>query len=239
MEKRTDIKTQNGTLSNINQEKIGSKKFKLQIDAKKILSIVAAGAIFAAGFGLGKSMGKTENKVNLDPNKIMATIDYDVNPGDTLYEIVDKYYNDDYEGLYASKENFVKSIMDQNSLNNDKIITGQNLTIPVIIDKDNPYFQEIIRIQSKINELEESAKWIKYTVKLDDSLSILAGWGCGRTASAEEQEEIREHNNLPLNTIYPGQEIEIINPKIGNLKIELRKAQQNFKESLINNKKTK
>lgn len=237
-----EIKTEYGNVSNINQSKIKSNKNKLQL-RKNIFALTLATTMYFTGIGVGKSMSRTidnTHTVNLNPNKIVATIKTDVNAGDTLSSIVDKYYNEDYENVYGSKDNFMNSIVNQNQINPDKLAVGQILMIPVVIDKDNPYFQEIISLTTKIKELEQNEKWIKYTVRLDDNLSILAGWGSGSySVSREEENEIYNHNKLSSKTLYPGQELEIINPKIGNLKIELRKAQREFQESLINNQKTK
>lgn len=237
------IKTKEGLVSNINQKKILTHKNKIQIK-KTILSSIIGASMLLTGIGIGKAMNKPMDNTHiatLNSNKVVIPMKIEVNVGETLFEIVDKYYNEDYENIYGTKENFINSIALQNQINPDILKIGQELSIPIIVDKDNQYLQNVLRINTKIQELEENEKWIKYTVRLDDNLSMLAGWGSGNpvSVSVEEENEIARHNNLQTKTIYPGQELEIINPKIGNLKIELRKAEQEFKESLINNQKTK
>lgn len=241
---QAEIDSKYGKVFNINYNKVKVNKNQLNV-AKKVVALSMSAVMFFAGLGIGKANEKTIDKtstVNLNPNQIIATVQNSIDPGETLSEIASKYYNEDYEKVYGSEVNFINSIKKQNNIENDDlIVSGQKLTIPVIIDKNNSYFQNIMMLTAKINELEENEKWIKYTVRLDDNLSMLAGWGSGNhvSVSVEEENEIARHNNLQTKTIYPGQELEIINPKIGNLKIELRKAEQEFKESLINNQKTK
>lgn len=236
------IKTREGLVSNINQKKISTHKSKIQIK-KTILSGIIGASMLFTGIGIGKAMNKPIDNTHistLNSNKVVIPMKIEVNGGETLSDIVDKYYNEDYENMYGTKENFINSIALQNQINPDIIKIGQELSIPIIVDKDNQYLQNALRINTKIQELEENEKWIKYMVKLDDNLSYLASLGSGSSSvSKKEENEIVRHNNLQTKTIFPGQQIEIINPKIGNLKIELRNAEREFSESLINNQKTK
>lgn len=230
-----------GEISNINYDNIKKNKFKLQVK-----SFILASIMYFTGMGAVKSIDKgasnTNNTspINLNQNQIVAGVSVDVNYDDTIIEIADRFYNDDYENVYGSKENFVDSIKLQNAIANDKIIVGQKLTIPAIIDTDNPYFQNVMQIKAKINELEQNQKWIKYTVQLDDSLALIARLGSGSNlVGIDEMNEIATYNRLQSNIIYPGQELYIINPELGNLKKELKEAEEEFRESLTNNQKSK
>lgn len=240
-----EIKDEQGVkVSNINYDNIKKNKFKLQ--AKSLFLASTAVIIYFTGIAVGKGMDKDINNtnnnsfINLNQNQIVASISVDVNHDDTIIGIADEFYNDDYEIAYGSKENFVNSIKFQNAIKDDKIIVGQKLAIPAIIEKDNPYFQIVVQINAKINELEQNQKWIKHTVGLDENLAFLARLGSGSNlVGMDEIGEISMYNHLKSSTIYPGQELYIINPEIGNLKKELKVAEEEFRESLINNQKSK
>lgn len=240
-----EIKDEQGVkVSNINYDNIKKNKFKLQ--AKSLFLASTAAIIYFTGIAVGKGMNKdisnTNNTsfINLNQNQIVASISVDVNYDDTIIGIADEFYNDDYENVYGSKENFVNSIKFQNAIEDDKIIVGQKLVIPAIIEKDNPYFQIVVQINAKINELEQNQKWIKHTVGLDENLAFLARLGSGSNlVGMDEIDEILTYNHLKSSTIYPGQELYIINPEIGILKKELKNAEEEFRESLINNQKSK
>lgn len=230
-------------ISNINYDYINKDRFKLQV--KNFILASTAVVMYFTGMGvkaMNTDAGNTNNTspINLNQNQIVASVSVDVNYDDTIIEIADRFYNDDYENVYGSKENFVDSIKLQNSIVNDKIIVGQKLTIPAIIDTDNLYFQNVMQIKAKINELEQNQKWIKYIVQLDDNLALLARLGSGSNlVGIDEMNEIATYNRLQSNTIYPGQELYIINPELGNLKKELKEAEEEFRESLTNNQKSK
>lgn len=229
-----------GKISNVNYDYMKKDKLKLQVK-----SLILASVMYFTGMGvkaMNTDASNTNNTspINLNQNQIVASVSVDVNYDDTIIEIADRFYNDDYENVYGSKENFVDSIKLQNAIANDKIIIGQKLTIPAIIDIDNPYFQNVMQIKAKINELEQNQKWVKYTVKYNDSLALLARLGSDSDlAGADEINEIVEYNRLQSNIIYPDQELYIINPELGNLKKELREAEEEFRKSLINNQKSK
>lgn len=239
-----EIVSEHGKVKKINDKALSTLKTKLQ-KIKPVIALSASAIIFFSGLAIGKASTNTEEKTNpvsVSDNQILTNISVDVFSGDTVSEIADEFYNEDYDSVYGSKENFIKSIEETNGIVDSKITSGSRIKIPVIIDEDNPSLQNYVSKQMELFELEENEKWVKYTVKLDDNITSLAAFGSAANyvgVNEEEAQEIIKRNNLPSNTIYAGQELWIINPKIGELKLEVKEANKELIESLKSNTKTK
>lgn len=225
-----------GKICNVNYKKIeqlNKRKTKIK---NCIFSITTSAVMFFAGLGIGKA--SNSNYATIGDNQIMATISIDVSNGDTIYDIANKYYNENYENVFGSKSNYEKSIQLQNSLINSKIKIGDKLIIPVVIDKNNPYLQIIQTLNAKIAEIEQNNYWVEYTVRMGDTLSNLAALSSGSAGETiENVDKIARKNGLSPNNIYAGQKIYIINPGLGSLRIDLLETQNLLKESLINTTK--
>lgn len=239
-----EIVSEHGKLKHINKM-FSIVKIKLQ-KRKSIIALSSAAIMFFSGLAIGKAQIPTNqpevNPVNIDDNQIMTNIIVNVEYDDTVYDIASKYYTDAYENVYGSIENFIKSIESQNGLADAKIEYGSMISVPVIIDRNSPILQSYISKQLELAELEENEKWIKYTAKLDDNLTELAAFGSALNyvgIDSDITQEIIKYNNLESNNIVYGQELFIINPKIGVVKSEIVELKKQLVESLKNNTKTK
>ena len=87
--------------------------------------------------------------------------------GDTIYDVANKFYTDECEGVYDSVSNFQKEIKEQNNINkfSSFVKVGDTIEVPVIVNKDNPYYVNIIEIQNEITNIETNNLWVKYTVE--------------------------------------------------------------------------
>lgn len=236
------IESNYGRISNINKKRINSNNKKKLNRKNCALAITTSVMIFFAGLGIGKA---SEIKTNpnypiLNENQIMATITLNAYENDTIEEIANTYYNDAYENAFGSRANYEKSIEKQNNINNSETKLKNKINVPVIIDKNNSYLQELVILKTKISKIEQNNYWVKHTIGLDENLSSLAALSSGTNSETiENTKKIADKNGISANTIYAGQEIWIINPELGKLKIQLNNVEANLIESLKNDEKTK
>jgi len=230
-----EINTSYGTIRKNNNKNF--KKIKLSKTGIGIISIAAASIILISSIaGLGE---KGTNPI--PEHQITTTITMQVEQGDTIYDIANKFYTDDCEGVYCSLANFQDAIKEQNDVHGSRITKGDILEIPVIVDKDNSYYLQIKQIQNMIADIEKNNLWVKYTVQYGDNITKIAGLASGSYSETQTIiGEIIDKNNIrKASLLSEGQEIWIMNPELGRLKIQLSDIEEQFKQSLIGNKKTK
>jgi len=215
-----------------------SKKIPQKI---KLIKLGAAILIVACSFSFLVACGAKESVVNSIPdNQIEYTIKYNVKDGDTLFDISKMFFDEDCENVYNSFNDYLASIRNDNNLSNSHIEPNDVLNIPVIIDSNNEYYLRVLEIENKIEELKNNNLWINHTVKYGETISYYAA-----LASTNYEEtlmiasDIRQKNNLSNNNIQEGSTILIMNPELGNLKLELNEAQLELYNSLVGNNKTK
>ena len=230
-----EIKTSYGKVSNISKKRLKKKK----IIKTGVIAISGAAIIIVSGLFIKTKIDN--RKINEVPSdQIMTTISITIESGDTLSEIVDRYYTDDCEGVYRFESNFEREIKEQNGIYSDKIEAGKNIKIPVIIDKENPYYVQIQDLKKQIDEISINP-WIKYTVQGGDTFLTLANLASGNsTETIQFAQDIANKNNMTMKDILKtGKEIWIMNPTLGELKAQLNSVEQEFLQSLTNSQITK
>lgn len=214
-------KVNNGTIDNIN-----IKNNKNRLYYVRGLSLVASAIVFISTLtGCGAVKKKQPN-----PGQAEISITYEVESGDTLSEIAQKYYTDECESIYDFTD--YEKIIEQENKAVDNIEVGQKLEIPVIIDENNEYYLKMQYLKSEIKNIEQNDLWVPYTIQYGDRIEKLAALAAG---NYEEiyiiKSKIMSHNHI--GSIYnEGDRIFIMNPKLGNLKLELQEAERNLVESL-------
>lgn len=157
--------------------------------------------------------------------------------GDTVYSIASEYYNSStYSSTYGSLNDFVNTIIDTNNLSYDGDIEPYDvLAIPVIVDVDNEYYQELRRLEQEISKIRQEEYWVDYIVKAGDSLSAIAAKAsASQGETVELTKSIMAKNDLNTSFIYQGQHLKIVNPALGQLKIQFNQMKQALQESLKN-----
>ncbi|MDO4962979.1 MAG: LysM peptidoglycan-binding domain-containing protein [bacterium] len=229
------ITTKSGKINNVNMEKIS----KLKRNSKMLLKVVTyslTATIVISGFGIFKGIKADEPVIPLkDQNVVM--LEEVVDSGETIYDIASKYYKDDYKSSYGGVNDYAKRIMTENDLYASNIYPNEVLNVPVIVDNDNPIYTQMKEIENKIKELEENNYWVTYEVKAGDNISTLAWLSSGDLEDMKEASaEIRKKNNMGVKDfLQPNSSIYIVNPEIGNLKMELNNLKVELAESMSNN----
>ena len=109
--------------------------------------------------------------------------------------------------------------------------------LPVVVNKNDPNYLKMKEIENKIKDIEINNLWVRYKIQDGDYVSKLAARASG---TYEETYDITlkifAKNRISKKTVLNiGDEIWIMNPELGNLKIELYEIEQNLANSLINN----
>lgn len=224
-------------VSNINTNRLKKKeKFSLKKTGFIIVAILALG-VLAKVIVPGQTPEQDPSYLIPDGYVSMYTSE-EVTRGDTVYSIANEYYNTGvYSNTYGSLNNYVETIINTNNLSYDGDIEPFDvLTIPVIVDADNIYYQELNRIEQEINKIRETEYWIDYVVKPGDSLSSIAARASGTAGETIQlTKRIMSKNDLDNSLIYEGQHLKIVNPILGQLKIQFNETKQALQESLKDN----
>ena len=224
-------------VSNINTNRLKKKeKFSLKKTGFIIVAILALG-VLAKIIVPGQTQEQNPSYLIPDGYVSMYTSE-EVTRGDTVYSIANEYYNTGvYSNTYGSLNNYVETIINTNNLSYDGDIEPFDvLTIPVIVDADNIYYQELNRIEQEINKIRETEYWIDYVVKPGDSLSSIAARASGTAGETIQlTKRIMSKNDLDNSLIYEGQHLKIVNPILGQLKIQFNEAKEALQESLKDN----
>lgn len=229
-----EFRTSYGNLKNVNNK----KKNRIKLIKNGILGIGGAVIILVGGLQVYKQIEKKQIN-DIPEGQITTTISIQVENGDTVSEIADRFFSDDCGDVYNYVSNYEDAIKEQNHLYglNPNIVAGRTLQIPVIISENNTYYQRILELENQIKEIEENNRWVRYTVKYGDLFSTLASKASSDVSETYELAlEIADKNNMSTKDIIrPGQEVWIINPELGKLKIELNETREMFIESLSRN----
>lgn len=231
MSNNRELKSVYGNVRNISNKKMRKRKlYKTVIMTISTISLATIIAITASGCGKEKISSIPEGQVK-------TYITMQVESGETISDIADRFYTDDCEGVYNSFSNYQSEIKEKNNISKfgSHIEVGDTLQIPVIINEDNPYYLQILEIQNKISDIEDNNLWVKYTVQYGDRISTIAELASGSYSETYEiADKIASKNGMYNKSILnAGQEIWIMNPELGKLKFELKEAQEQFVQSLI------
>lgn len=224
-------------VSTVNTKRLKQKeKFSLKKGGLVVVTILVLG-ILVKIMVPGQTPEQTPSGIVPDGYVSMYTSE-EVVRGDTVYSIANEYYDADiYSNTYGSLNDYVETIIDTNNLSYDGDIEPYDvLAIPVLVDTDNINYQELCRIEQEIKRIREAEYWIDYVVKPGDSLSGIAAKASGSTGETVELTKlIMTKNNLRSSLIYEGQHLKIVNPILGQLKIQFNDAKEALQESLKDN----
>lgn len=232
MTERPSFKNNHGRVSNINTDAL-KKKNKL--------GRFGAGATLIVGLGIlatviiGRINTPVQEPVVVPDGYVQLIAAEQVDHGDSVYSIASEYYDSDvYSSMYETLEDYVDVIIDGNNLSYDGDITPYDtLSIPVLVDVDNACYQELKTIESAIQKIKEEAYWVDYTVEFGDSLSSIAARASGSYGETISLvNEIMSKNKLSNSLIYQGQQLKIVNPELGPLKLKFNEMQQALYESV-------
>ena len=224
-----------GTVSNINTRELKRKKKRKLTNFGKGSILVTTAAILLLLMGARFNMQTTVEPVEIPDGYVQVFAREQVEHGESVYSIASEYYNQQIYGeMYENLNDFVDIIIESNHLTRDGAITPYDtLTIPVLVDVDNPCYQELKNLEAQIKKIKEEAYWVDYVVNFGDSLSSIAAKASGsdgETISLVNQ--IMEKNKLSNSLIYAGQELKIVNPALGQLKINFNEIQDALFDSL-------
>lgn len=206
---------------------------KMKLYRKSIAAVlsfsIAAGAVGAL---IGRKTIKEEPVVLQDGYKIV-NVDINVS-NDTLDEIVEDYYKTSYNTVYHTEKDYKKTIMAQNDLDDKGNIEKTQISIPVIIEENNQYYEEIKRLEEEIKYIEENKLWIEHIVENGDSIYGLASYaGITEAETMEIMQKILNKNHLKQTSILNvGDAIYIMNTSLGEKKQALEEAKTKLYESL-------
>ena len=229
--KRKEFRTANGTVRNANIRANVNRKIVVVIGV--VILAAASSPILAKAF----QNNKRPEISTVPSNKIIYVVDVRAHSGETLSELALKYYNDDCEGVYNSFDNYIDDIASGNNISNpDSIKSGTVYRLPVIIDEDNEYYVEIKKIQAEIDKINKSEKWVSHTVGATETISYYASLASGSyDETMSNIKLIQAHNGISEKDLKYGSTIEILNPKLGQLKMQLHDLMQDLNKSLENN----
>lgn len=233
-----------GCVRNINNNFSNNNIGKMKVQRKasiKFVAIVLALVTTATATGLiSYELGKNSHKeeINLLPEDcIMINLPLDIGLGEDVTEYAKGFYTENYEGIYPSVENYEEAILKINDINNSSFSYNDTIKIPIIVESNNEYYVHIQGIMDKIRNIEENEYFVDHVVQYGETISQYAGWASGNNNEMHEKmNEIIKANKLSSSDIRPGDEIKIINPQLGTLKIELQNTIQEYLNSLENNK---
>lgn len=222
-----EFKTSYGSVRNINKK----KKNKMKLIKNGILGIGGAAIILVSVLQIYKQIEKKQIN-DVPEGQITTTISIQVEEGDTLSEIADRFYTDTCDDVYRYLSNYQDAIQKENNIigRDPKLRAGTTIEVPVVVHENNAYYQRILELENQIAALEENNKWVRHTVKQGDLFSTLAEQASINISETYElAKEIAIKNGMSTkDMLNVGQEIWIINPELGNLKIELEQTQEKF-----------
>lgn len=226
-----EFRTSYGTVRNINNK----KKNRMRLIKNGILGIGGAAIILVGGLQIYKQIEKRQIN-NVSEGQIKTTISIQVEEGDTLSGIADRFYTDTCDDVYRYVSNYEDAIQKENNIvgRDPKLVAGTTVEIPVVVSENNTYYQRILELEGQIANIEQNNKWVRYTIKSGDMFSTLAQQASVNVSETYKiAQEIANKNNISTKEILkPGDELWIINPELGNLKRELSETKELFIESL-------
>lgn len=191
---------------------------------------------------------KTGNKTSLNTslnNKRMLLYDYkkiyidiSIDKPMNITDIAHKYYDDEiYSPYFDNIDNYIEEIKKDNKMQYNSVTPFQNIQIPVLVNKENIYLQNISNLKEEITKFP---LWTKHKIEDGDTISSLSYMGAkDSTEVFEIEKKIRDYNELTSDDLKVGNNIYIINPEIGNLRKEIFTLKDSLAKSLIVNDQKK
>jgi len=235
------IKNRAGTISNINRGKLPKNAKIHRYASTKFVACVLAIVMVATASGLiGYNIGKNgaKQEISLLPEEcIMINLPLDVTIDENVYDYAKGFYTENYEGIYPSIENYEEAILKINDIGDSNFNYNDTIKIPIIIENNNEYYIKIQKIMDQIRNIEENEYFVNHIVQYGETISYYAYNASGNHNEAHEKiKEIMEENGLTDEDLNIGDNIRIINPKLGALKISLQDTIREYLKFLENNK---
>lgn len=225
----------NGTVRNVNRRALTRMEHKAKIRKRRVVAgaLVTTHLLAAIiGANIHDRFMSDAPQPSLPSGYILTEIENVVEPGDTITEIANEYYNSTYSSMYGSVENYTDAILEQNGLKpHTTIQPGQSVSIPVVINSDNEIYIRIQALKDAIHKITEENLWVSYTVGNNDSYSSLAAKASGSVSETYTiMHTIMEKNKNAR--FWPGDTVMIMNPELGPLKVELVELEDQLQETL-------
>ena len=218
-------------LKKLNQARLRRKE-RRRIQRRNRFIAIAAASVISVGAITGLfSHGKEPFNPVMPEGYQQVYASYQVERGDTIYDIAKEYYDAElYDSYYESFNDYVDDIKELNNAKGGHITPYQSLQIPALINEDNIF---LAQINAKRTELEQLPEWVEYVVEPGDSILGLAYLGAGNTNEAYAiKDQIMRKNNLSNSFLRDGTTIYIVNPERGKLKVEIEQLKEKLEESL-------
>ncbi len=226
-------KTLNGTL------RVDKEKFKnflkrvgtIALSGTLALTIISGIVTYRAGYKKG-----TEVLPGTIPSGYVLTQTQDeIDFGGSVSDTASNYYSAAIASIYDNFEEYTRVVEEMNGLrHNEKVDSGETITLPVAIDELNPHYIQTLVLQSQINQIQREEYWVQYVVKSGDTISGLAAKASGsRGETVILTNKILEKNPSDSN-LRPGDVIWIVNPKLGPLKLTLQEEEEAMRQDLKN-----
>ena len=206
----------------VNKKKLKNLKYHIR---RTVLALLLAGAIKGV---MGATDTKTSGNFELPPDYTTITLDISVDHGTTVSGLAKMYYD---ESVYPNFKEYCENIKELNNLEYNYVTPYQSIKIPVIVNKDNVFLNNIYTLETELNDMP---LWVDYTIESGDTISSLAYLGAvDSTEAMDNINRICDYNNIANKSIINvGDKIAIINPKIGETKRKIYSLKESLSESL-------
>lgn len=221
-------------IDNVNYVRVyENPKFKIY---KKALAAFLAVGIALGGAAIIQKTSKNK-PITIPEGYKIVTVDITTSINDNVDDFVADYYKESYGTVYRSEEEYKRAIIAQNDLDKKGNIKTDEISIPVVIEENDPYYEKVKQLEEEIKFIEENRLWIEHIVESGDSAYSLASLaGMSKAETMELMDKILEKNHLKKTTILNvGDVVLIINTKLKDLKIALNEAKADLYESLKSN----
>lgn len=207
---------------------------KRKSDAPKLVASFTLGVLLTIGGAkIGNSMKAPEPQPSIPSGYILTEIKDKIESGDTITSIANEYYDEEtYSGMYPTALDYTTAILEQNELEETTTIhPGETISIPVVIHEKDEIYTEIKAIESAIAKIKQEDLWVDYVLQAGDGILDLAAKASGSIDETYSiAADIRAKNKDCR--FWDGDTVSIMNPKLGQLKTQLRELQEQLQQSL-------
>ena len=207
----------------VNRKKLKNLKYHIR---RTVLALLIVGSI--KGVNGIKDNTKATGNYELPVDYTTITLDISVDQNTSIKNLANMYYD---ETEYPEFKEYCKKKKKKNDIDFDIITPYQNIKMPLIVNRDNVYLNNIEALENTLNEIPI---WVDYVVESGDTLSSLAYLGAkDATEAMENINRICDYNNISNRSVIQiGSKISIINPEIGEIKRNIYSLKEALKESL-------
>ena len=207
------------------------KRYKIHRNKKPVIVTIASIIILLSILNIVKH--ETHSPIDTSQYDIV-TMSVPTDECESIEQLVNLYYNEDlYDTQFGSKKKYIEKLSTRN-------INKNNIEMPIMIDKNNPDYQKLKILESRIQYLP---KWIEnYKAENGDSIWYYREQGTipyvrDVNDTLKELQEVNGWSDIPQ--LMNGQDVIIYNPDRVNLEREYYKLIQNILESSKMSGKTK